>query len=74
MALTFPLTDPWHFFIQPIVHLWPRLFREFLPDQTESVDQLTERNLVIDSDLFGLGFELALALQMERLKLPRPMS
>ena len=69
MALASPFVDPWHQPIEPVVHPRPRVFRKFLPRQAEGVHQLTEWNLVIDGDLFDLGFELALALQMERLKL-----
>jgi len=63
VALASPFVDPWHHPIEPVVHPRPRLFRKFLPRQAEGVYQLTEWNLVIDGDLFGLGFELALALQ-----------
>ena len=53
MALTFPLAHPWHHLIEPIVHLWSRSSREFLPHQAEGVDQLTERNLVADGGLLA---------------------
>ncbi len=69
MALTFPLIHLWHHLIEPSVQPWSGSPREFLPHHPESVDQLTERNLLVDGGLFRLSVNLPLGLEMHRLKL-----